>query len=189
MQGHIGSSNTLKDFHKSFYAPNFAPKIQSYGDNCQSCIRTTYPCQKICIRPPLERIYDPCDGPEHIMEIDLVNKLPNSNEYSYVLMVGDIFSRYLLAVPLRKPENTYIVRSLLQIFTQQAYVPKHIITDKETACTKKSWMGSSTHPALKLTKPIWNTRKPSKAEKVSQNQCHRSHTAKRPIRQQSGHSA
>ena len=109
----------LTELRKRFYTPKLAPKIQSFVNNCQMCIRTK-PCQNSCIRPPLEWIYVPYDGPEDIMEIELLRKLLNSNGYSYVLMACDVLSRYLSAVPLRKPNTTSVVPALLQILTQHA---------------------------------------------------------------------
>ena len=85
--------------------------------------------------PPLEKIYDPCNGPEDILEIDLVGELPCSNGYTHILMACDYFSRYLFATPIRKPHTKSVVNALLQIITRHAYVPKTIITDKGTAFT------------------------------------------------------
>ena len=87
--------------------------------------------------PPLEPIYDPCNGPEDVLEIDLVGELPRSNGYSHTLTACDYFSRYLFAIPIRKPDTKSVVDALLDIFTKHAYVPKHIITDKGSAFTSQ----------------------------------------------------
>ena len=64
------------------------------------------------------------------MEIDLVGELPNSNGYRYILTACDVFTRYLFAVPLRKTDSQSVIKALTEIFTQHAYVPKKILTDK-----------------------------------------------------------
>ena len=87
------------------------------------------------LRPPLQKIYDPCDGPEDLLEIDIVGPLPASNGFTHILTAVDVFSRYLFAVPLKRPDTHSVVRGLLSIFTKHAYVPKHILTDKGTAFT------------------------------------------------------
>ena len=87
--------------------------------------------------PPLEPIYDPCNGPEDVLEVDLVGELPRSNGYSHILTACDYISRYLFAIPLRKPDTKSVVDALLDIFTKHAYVPKHIITDKSSAFTSQ----------------------------------------------------
>ena len=87
--------------------------------------------------PPLEPIYDLCNGPEDVLEIDLVGELLRSNGYSHTLTACDYFSRYLFAIPIRKPDTKSVVDALLDIFTKHAYVPKHIITDKGSAFTSQ----------------------------------------------------
>ena len=86
-------------------------------------------------KPPLQKIYDPCDGPEDMLEIDIVGPLPASNGFTHILTAVDVFSRYLFAVALKRPDTHSVVRGLLSIFTKHAYVPKHILTDKGTAFT------------------------------------------------------
>ena len=87
------------------------------------------------LRPPLQQIYEPCDGPEDMLEIDIVGPLPALNGFTHILMAIDIFSRYLFAVPLKRPDTHSVVIGLLSIFTRHAYVPKHILMDKGTAFT------------------------------------------------------
>ena len=47
------------------------------------------------------------------------------------------FSRYLFAIPIRKPDTKSVVEALMQIFTQHSYVPKTILTDKGTTFTSQ----------------------------------------------------
>ena len=153
MQGQPGLSQMLSELRKGFYAPHLAPKVQSYLENCQVCYRTQ-PCQNSCIRPPLQRTCDPCDGPEDIMEINRVSNLPKSNGYSYPVMACDVFSRFLFAVPLRKPDTTSVVCTLLQTFTQQPYVHKHTITDKGTAFNSQLIAGLMQASGIKIIHAI-----------------------------------
>ena len=71
------------------------------------------------------------------MEISPVGKLPNSNGYSYVITSCDVFSQNLFAESVQKPDTTFVVRALMHILTQHAYVPKHINTDRRTAFTSQ----------------------------------------------------
>ena len=54
--------------------------------------------------------------------------IPESNSFTHILRAIDVFSRYLFAVLLRRPDTQSVVKRLLSIF-----VPKHILTDKGTA--------------------------------------------------------
>ena len=136
MQGHPGASKMLSELRKRYYVPNLTEKVQEFVNNCQECIKTK-PAKPNALIPPLEPIYDPCNGPEDVLEIDLVGELPRSNGYSQILTACDYFSRYLFAIPIRKPDTKSVVNALLDIFTKHAYVPKHIITDKGSAFTSE----------------------------------------------------
>ena len=68
-----------------------------------------------------------------MLEIDSVGPLPASNGFTHILTAVAVFSRYLFAVPLRRPDTQSVVKGLLSIFTRHACVPKHILTDKGTS--------------------------------------------------------
>ena len=85
--------------------------------------------------PPLQKIYDPCNGPTDLLEIDIVGPLPASNGFTHILTAIDVFSRYMFAVPLRKPDTKSVINALLSVFAKHAYVPTHIITDKGSVFT------------------------------------------------------
>ena len=87
------------------------------------------------IRPPLQKKYDPCNGPTDLMEVDIVGPLPASNGFTHILTAIDVFSRYLFAVPLRKPDTPSVVNALLSVLAKHAYVPTHILTDKGSVFT------------------------------------------------------
>ena len=110
--------------------------MQRFVNNCQTCIKSK-PVKSDTITPPLEPIYDLCNGPEDILEIDLVGELPRSNGYSHILTACDYFSRYLFAIPIRRPDTKSVVDALIDIFSKHAYVPQHIITDKGSAFTSQ----------------------------------------------------
>ena len=134
VQGHPGLKKMLYEIRKRYYSPNLAGKDQKVLDGCENCIKSKSK-KESQLRPPLEKIYDPCDGPEDMLEIDIVGPLPASNGFTHILTAVDVFSRYLFAVPLKRPDTHSVVRGLLSIFTKHAYVPKHILTDKGTAFT------------------------------------------------------
>ena len=134
MQGHPGASKMLVELRKRYYIPSLSEHVSKYVSNCIECIKAK-PVNPKQLTPPLEKIYDPCNGPEDKLEINLVGELPNSSGYTHILTACDYFSRYLFAVPIRKPDTKSVVRALTQIFTQHAYVQQTIITDKGTAFT------------------------------------------------------
>ena len=69
------------------------------------------------------------------MHSNVVGPLPASNGFTHILTAVDVLSRYLFAVPFKRPDTHSVVTGLLSIFTKHAYVPKHILTDKGTVFT------------------------------------------------------
>ena len=134
MQGYPGASKLLAELRKRYYVPGLTEKVQEFVNNCQTCIKSK-PVKNNSKTPPLEPIYDLSNGPEDILEIDLVGELPRSNGYTHILTACDYFSRYLFAIPLRKPDTKSVVSALIDLFTKHAYIPKHITTDKGSAFT------------------------------------------------------
>ena len=149
MQGHPGTSKMLNELRKRIYFPNLAQRVQEFIDNCQMCIRTK-PVPRSKITPPLQQIYDPCNGPEDILEIDLVGELPSSNGYTHVLTACDYFTKYLFAIPIRRPDTQSVVSALMQIFTQHAYIPRHLLTDKGSAFTSQVLRDIMTQSGIKI---------------------------------------
>ena len=133
VQGHPGLKKMLYELRKRYYSPNLACKVQKVLDGCENCMKSKS-VKELKLRPPLQKIDDPCDGPEDLLEIDIVGPLPASNGFTHNLTAVDIFSRYLFAVPLKRPDTHSVVRGLLSIFTKHA-LSKHILTDKGTTFT------------------------------------------------------
>ena len=134
VQGHPGLKKMLYELRKRYYSPNLACKVQKVLDGCEKCMKSKS-VKEPQLRPPLKKSYEPCDGPEDMLGIDIVGPLPASNSFTHILTAVDVFSRYLFAVPLKKPDTHSVAKGLLSIFTRHAYVPKHILTDKGTAFT------------------------------------------------------
>ena len=134
VQGHPGSKKMLHELRKRYYSPSLAEKTQKILESCETCMRSKS-TNESKIRPPLQKIYDPCNGPSDLMEVDIVGPLPALNGFTHILTAIDVFSRYLFAVPLRKPDTPSVVKALLSVFTKHAYVPTHILTDKGSVFT------------------------------------------------------
>ena len=78
VQGHPGLKKTLHELRKRYYSPNLACKVQKVLDGCENCMKSKS-IKESQLRPQLQKIDDPCDGPEDMLEIDIVGPLPTSN--------------------------------------------------------------------------------------------------------------
>ena len=110
------------------------------------CIRTKN-CSKTQIWPPLEQNDDSCDGPEVVMQIDLVGKLPHSNGYIHILTACDVvFSTYFFALPLPQP-NTIATLRLTKVLRLQLKYWWNVWTDPPLRLI--------TQPTNKLSRQVW----------------------------------
>ena len=69
------------------------------------------------------------------MQIDLLPNLPTSGVYQTVMTAIDVFSRYFFAYPLIEATPANVAKVLIVIMAKHSYLPKTLITDKESAFT------------------------------------------------------
>ena len=88
-------------------------------------------------------VCDTSKGPEDLLEIKSVGPLPPSNGFTYIPTAVDVFSRYKVVIPLRRPNAQLVVKGPVLIFTRLSYVPNTLLTDKVTAFTAKIVNGTT----------------------------------------------
>ena len=69
-------------------------------------------------------------GPEDILEIDILPNRPNSAGYKNIVIMMDVFSRYLVAYPTQNATAKRIGRCIVVVMTRHAYLPTLILSDK-----------------------------------------------------------
>ena len=78
IQGHPGASKMLIELRKRYYIPDLSEHVSKYVSNCTECIKAE-PVDPRRLIPHLEKIFDLCNGPEDVLEIDLGGELLSSN--------------------------------------------------------------------------------------------------------------
>ena len=82
VQGHPVSKKMLQELRKLYYSPSLAEKTQKVLKSCETCMRSQSSNEsKLC--PPLQKRYEPCNGPTDLLEIDIVGPLHASNGYTH----------------------------------------------------------------------------------------------------------
>ena len=104
VQGHPGSKKMLHELRKRYYSPSLAKKTQKTLESCETCMRSKS-TNESKIRPPLQKIYDPCNGPTDLMEVDIVGPLPASNGFTHILTAIEVFSRFFLLYQFENPTH------------------------------------------------------------------------------------
>ena len=129
--GHFGIARTVEKFRKRFFFPNFTEFFISSIKNCHNCWQLKRVPSKFLetsLQPVLSLNWYPCET----LQIDLVGPL-KSPVHGYVLTAIDVFTKYLLAVPLTNVRADTIAREITSIFFRHSYLPKTILSDLGTS--------------------------------------------------------
>ena len=109
-----------------------AQLIREWVMSCERCLRESR-IDRSLTRPPLQNPNEHVNVPEDAMQIDLVPELPPSDGYENIVIAMDVFSSYLFAYPTSNQDPKTIAKVLINIMTQNAYLPTTLISDKGTA--------------------------------------------------------
>ena len=73
-QGHPGANKMLVELRKHYYVPNPTVQDQSNVSKCANFTKAK-PANFSALTLPLQKIYDPCNCSEDVLEIDLVREI------------------------------------------------------------------------------------------------------------------
>lgn len=124
--GHIGVEKTLDLLRECHTWPNMEHDVKEYIGSCIHCAKrkvnkgerekTSIP---IIAKRPFEKLM-----------IDITGPLPQSSHgHKYILGIIDIFSRYIMLVPLKSTETKIVTDALLQRWISIFGCPNCIISD------------------------------------------------------------
>ena len=126
---HPGISKMIQEIRQKFYFPSIATYVRNWVHDCEICIQ-----DKLInnTRITLDSILIPewDHGPQNLMHIDLLPKLPPSGGHENIITARDVFSRYPFAYSVSNPTAVNIAEAVINIMTRHAYLPTPIITDK-----------------------------------------------------------
>ena len=71
VQGHPDLKKMLHELRKKYNLPSSPTKVQTVIEGCENCMKSKS-VKESQLRPPLQKIYDPFDGAEDMLEIDIV---------------------------------------------------------------------------------------------------------------------
>ena len=126
---HPGFSKMMQEIRQRYYFPLIAPYVRNWVRDCEICFHDKR-INNTRITPELIHIPERDLGPEDLMQIDLLPKLPPSGGYEIINTAIDAFSRYAFAYPVSNPMAVNTAKVIIDIMTRHAYLPTLIITDK-----------------------------------------------------------
>jgi len=124
--GHIGIKKMTELLTRNYYWDNIREDIYKYVNSCFSCAQRKIngrvqrrPHIQITASKPLEKVM-----------IDIAGPLkPSKNGYRYILGIVDVFSRFLMLIPIRTISSQAIIDILTSRWIPLFGVPHVLVTD------------------------------------------------------------
>lgn len=129
LASHSGMSKTLEKLRRSFYFPKMAVHVKAFIDNCRVCKETKAP--NVTLRPEMGKQIT-VERPWQRVFTDLLGPYPRSKSgNTFLLVVLDQFSKFVLLKPLRKATAIEVTRFLEQNVLHVFGIPESIWSDNE----------------------------------------------------------
>lgn len=125
--GHLGSYKTFWRLRKRFTWPKMRSDVARYVRNCITCAQhkpeQKRPAGLMGTRPAIHR-------PWQMISLDFMGPFPRSKcGYTFLLVVCDYFSKYVLLCPLRSAKSQHLVRYVKDHVFDHFGVPQFLICD------------------------------------------------------------
>eukprot|EP00731_Ephydatia_muelleri_P002128 Em0001g2128a len=125
--GHLGQEKTLMKLKERFYWPGHWNDVQNWCNTCAACISRKTPAPKQ--RASLQSIL--VGQPMQLVAVDILGPLPESgNGNSFILVVGDYFTRWMEAYPIQNQEAVTVAQKLVDEIFCRFSVPEQLHSDQ-----------------------------------------------------------
>lgn len=135
--GHLGIRRTEEIISRNFWWPKMHKDVADFINSCEVCARSKVTRHKTYgLLNPLETP----DRPWRSIEIDFLCGLPNSNNYSVIMVVVDRFSKMIHLIPFKDiPDAKSTAKAFLQSIFRIHGLPSDIYTDRGSQFTSALW--------------------------------------------------
>ena len=125
--GHLGEDKTLACVKEIYYWPGHYTDVRDWCKTCLNCAARKSSPQKP--RAPLQHVT--AGSPMQVVVADIVGPFPESLAgNSYVLVVGDYFTRWVEAYPIANQEAVTVARKLTDEFFFRFSLPEQLHSDQ-----------------------------------------------------------
>ena len=125
--GHLGHEKTFNRVQEQIYWPGYWNTTKDWCLTCQNCSTRKSPTHPR--KAPLSTIR--AGYPSQIITLDLLGPLPESpQKNSYVMVVGDYFTRWMEAIPLPNQEALTVANYLIDEVFMHFSVPEQLHSDQ-----------------------------------------------------------
>ena len=133
--GHAGRHKVEESIRTQYYWSGMQRDLKRYIAACHVCNTRKTPRPK---HAGIPAVVTQAKRPHHTLSIDLVSAAEEDNTgHKYILTILDIFTRYIITVPLRTKKAREIAESLFERVFAIKGRPRRIQTRGSSACTKR----------------------------------------------------
>ena len=127
MGGHVGETKILQLLKRRFYWPGHSLDVKTWCQTCAVCASRKSSAPKNCA--PLQTIK--AGSPMQVIAVDIMGPLPeSSNKNSYILVVGDYFTRWMEAYPINNQEAGTVAQKLVDHVFCRLGIPEQLHSDQ-----------------------------------------------------------
>ena len=152
-QGHLGENKTWKAFNRKYSTPQGKQRCREVVRTCPECqLGKDYKARHV----PKGHINSP--GPWETVSIDIVGPLPvDGKSNRYIVTMMDVYSRYLIASPVRNHRASMVSRCLYESVVAYFGAPRSILSDRGAEFTGMVWesLTQMLGAKIKLTSPYY----------------------------------
>ena len=124
---HFGVEKTYSLVQDRFFWPNMFKFVSMFVGNCETCQRTK--CNTRPPKAPLLPMVIP-SAPMQFIALDIAHMPIDTDGYQYILLVGDLFSKYIDAVPLRDQTAKSVVKAFSDNWLYIHGNPNYLLSDQ-----------------------------------------------------------
>ena len=116
MGGLSGIQDTLGRVKEHYFFPRMSQLVTDYVRSCPDCQKRKQ--TKVHTKSGVTEYRTP-SGPFQVWQLDLYGNLPITPQgYTYILTATDLFSKYLVAIPLANKDTLSVASGHTQLFTK-----------------------------------------------------------------------
>ena len=124
---HFGTDKCYAILKDRFFWPSMYGYVKNFISLCVHCQQTK--CNTAPPKAPLVDMVTP-DAPMQFICIDIAYMPKDNKGFEYFLLIGDIFSKYIEAVPLKDQTTSSIIAALLSKWIYIHGIPLYILSDQ-----------------------------------------------------------
>jgi hypothetical protein len=131
LTNHLAGARMVREMERLFYWRRLGPEVRKWSAECELCQRARALPSRTHVRG--RRRLQAFDRGE-LLSIDLVGPFPKSAEGNiYVLSMQDVFSRFVMFVPVPDASGQTVARALVERWYSVFLAPKGLVCDRGPA--------------------------------------------------------